>query len=389
MRIGFDISQTGTNKTGTGFFASSLIADLARLDRENDYILYPTFGEYFWDDHWAENVFQPVHPNFKTGIGQRTMREMRDFWRTPGEDFETRLGNPDLIHANNFYVPKKLNHARLVYSLYDLGFLDEPDWTTETNRIVCFEGVFRASLFADALLAISAATRAIFLQYFPHYPPERVITIPLGSRFPADAEVAARSPHPRVQAGKFWLSVSTLEPRKNFRRLIEAYALLKKAYGQTLPLVMTGGKGWLMEDFGREVERMGLDKDIIHLGYVDEATLRWLYQNCFAFVFPTLYEGFGMTVLEAMSQGAAVITSNTTSLPEVAGDAGLLVDPYDVGAIFNAMQALADGRANREEMRSRSRQQAARFSWEKTAQTTLETYRQVMDWPKFCPRQET
>jgi glycosyltransferase involved in cell wall biosynthesis len=386
MKIGFDISQTGNNKTGTGVFAYSLIDELSRLDHENEYILYPTFGEYFGVENWTETIYRPVKENFKTGLGHRTMPEMRNFWRFPPADFEDQLGNPDIIHANNFYVPQKSPNFRLVFSLYDIGFLEEPEWTTETNRVVCFDGVFRASLFADALLAISDSTRRIFLEYFPHYPPERVITIPLGSRFPSGAEIAAISPHHKVLPGKFWLTASTLEPRKNFSRLIEAYGQLKKAYGQTYPLVMTGAQGWLMENFGREVEKLGLQDDIIQLGYVNETTLRWLYQNCFAFAFPTLYEGFGMTVLEAMSQGAAVVTSNTTSLPEVAGDAGILVDPYDVGAIFNGLQMLVDGRANREEMRAKSRQRAALFSWEKTARGTLEIYRQVMDWPKFCPR---
>jgi glycosyltransferase involved in cell wall biosynthesis len=386
MKIGFDISQTGKNKTGTGVFASSLIDELSRLDSENEYILYPTFGEYFWEENWAESIYQPAKENFKTGLAHRTPREMRNFWRMPPADFENQLGNPDILHACNFYVPRNTQNFRLVFSLHDLGILEEPEWSTETNRIVCFDGIFRASICADAMLAISASTRRIFLEYFPHYPPERVIAVPLASRFPRGAGNAASTPHPKVIPGKFWLTVSTLEPRKNFRRLIEAYGLLKKTYGQTYPLVMTGGQGWLMENFGREVERMGLKNDIIHLGYVDEATLCWLYQNCFAFAFPTLYEGFGMTVLEAMSQGAAVITSNTTSLPEVAGDAGILVDPYDVGSILNAMQALLDGRANREEMRAKSLQRAALFSWEKVARETLAIYRQVIDWPKFCPR---
>ena len=128
--------------------------------------------------------------------------------------------------------------------------------------------------------------------------------------------------------------MGSLEPRKNHRRLLEAYA----RSGSSLPLVLAGGKGWLMDDFMGPGERPA---GVVLTGYVADSELEWLYRNCFGFVYPSLFEGFGMPVLEALSLGAPVICSNTTSLPEVAGEAGLLVDPLDAGAIAAAMARLA------------------------------------------------
>ena len=110
--------------------------------------------------------------------------------------------------------------------------------------------------------------------------------------------------------------------------------------GENLPLVFAGGKGWLLENFVSTINELGLAENVIMLGYVDDNQLSWLYRNCYAFVYPSLFEGFGLPVLEAMSLGAAVITSNTTSLPEVVGDAGLLVNPYQAEEIMTAMQQM-------------------------------------------------
>jgi glycosyltransferase involved in cell wall biosynthesis len=160
--------------------------------------------------------------------------------------------------------------------------------------------------------------------------------------------------------------VGSLEPRKNHRRLLEAYA----RSGSRLPLVLAGGKGWLMDDF----TGTGHPAGVTLTGYVSDSELEWLYRNCFGFVYPSLFEGFGMPVLEALALGAPVICSNTTSLPEVAGEAALLVDPLDAGAIAAAMVRLASGEIGREVLRTAGLRQARRFSWEASARKLLGVY---------------
>lgn len=377
MKIGFDVSQTGDNKAGCGYLAYSLIRALAEIDSHNEYLLYPTFGDFYFDPNWPKTVVKVSQDNFRQGLGHATLKEARAFWGNPPPDFEGLLGEPQIIQANNFFCPTGLKSARLVYVLYDMGFLHEPDATTETNRIGCFSGVFRASLYADHIIAISSFSREHFLRVFPHYPADRISVIPLASRFQIDSET--KKPNAlNLNPGRFWLNVGTLEPRKNQLRLLGAYAKLKAELGGAYPLVLAGGKGWLMGDFDQSIANLGLEADVIRPGYVDDQQLAWLYRNCYAFIYPSLFEGFGLPVLEAMSLGAAVIASNTTSLPEVVGEAGLLVDPYDQEAIFSAMHALANHPGERDHLSALALDRAKEYSWQGTAKRVLKVYKNLL-----------
>ena len=377
MRIGFDVSQTGRTKAGCGYLADGLIRELSKIDAENEYVLYPAVGDVFWDPDCARDTFHCNLPNFRRQPAPKSFEASQSFWRNPGEDFDEALGSPDIFHANNFYCPSGLRRARLIYTLYDLAFISHPDWTTEANRLGCFYGMFRASLKADLIVSISESSRKHFLEVFPHYPADRVVVVYPGSRFPSPVELPRPEALRRFQPGKFWLSVATLEPRKNHKRLLRAYAALKQKRPDPLPLVLCGGKGWLMDEFESELASLGLTEDVILTGYLENDALQWLYQNCFAFVYPSYFEGFGLPVLEAMSLGAPVIASKATSIPEIVGSAGLLIDPYDEASILSAMERLLGGEVSRDRLRSAGREQASLFSWEASARQMLELYRQV------------
>src|SRR5687768_15888293 len=167
MRIGFDVSQTGPRKAGCGFYAEGLLRALAECDGNSEYILYPTFGDHFFDPDIDAGDLASAR-NIRLGPHQRSHAAAKAFWSTERAELETELGNPDIIHANNFFAPRSLNHARLVFTLYDLSFLENCSWTTETNRTGCFEGVFRASVSADWMLAISKYTKERFISNYPH-----------------------------------------------------------------------------------------------------------------------------------------------------------------------------------------------------------------------------
>lgn len=375
MRIGFDVSQTGTNKAGCGYFADSLIRYLAQLDAKNEYILYPTFGDFYFDSNWPGSTCQIQRSNVRRGLAHRTFAAAQLFWSTPPAQAESALGSPDIVHANNFYCPTWLKKARLVYTLYDLTFLEHPEWTTEANRSGCFDGVFHASLYADYVVAISDYTREHFLKTFPHFPASKITTVYPASRFAGQTVERARPASlPALESEGFWLNVATLEPRKNHERLLSAYAELKRCLGSVLPLVLVGARGWLIEGFRRRIVELGLENDVLLLGYVDDTDLQWLYQNCFAFIYPSMFEGFGLPVLEAMSLGAPVISSNTTSLPEIVGSAGLLVEPLEVNSIFEAMLQLAEDEEARLDLKRRALGRSTEFSWEHTARQVLKLY---------------
>ncbi len=378
MKIGFDISQTGRLKAGCGYFADSLIRNLAEIDRENDYILYPTFGNLFWDPHWSSDICRIDKPNFGHGLGHKNHEAINLFWSDPAANFETHLGNPDIIHSNNFYCPLGLKKARLLYTLYDLSFLIHPKWTTEQNRTGCFKGVFNASIYADFIISISHYSRRHFLEVFPHYPPDRIVVVHPASRFLEATDIAPPPKASFLKKDQFWLSVGVLEPRKNHNGLLKAFAQYKADHGKTFPLILAGGEGWLMEDFKKIIKDLNLQQDVILLGYVDDGTLQWLYQNCFAFLYPSFFEGFGLPVLEAMSLGTPVIASNAASLTEIVEQAGVLIDPKSEKEMLQAMNYIGDSPEFRISLKEKAFRQAGKFSWRSAAAAVLQTYQEAL-----------
>lgn len=384
MRIGFDVSQTGNNKAGCGYFADSLIQAVTKLDIRNKYILYPNFGTSFWDPKGKQTTRKIDRSNVSIRLIGKNFSDSMTFWKNLPSDAEERLKNPDIIHANNYSCPRGLKMARIVYTLHDLNFLERPEWSTEQNRSVCFNGVFTASIYADFILAISRYSMEKFLEFFPHYPRERMRVVYPGSRFGKEYVSRSQDRGPKgLRPGEFWLTVGTLEPRKNLRNLLKAFAQHKKQMDDRYILALAGGKGWLEDNLQEFIKRTGLESSVRTLGYVSDNELSWLYKNCFCFVYPSLYEGFGLPVLEAMNFGAAVITSNATSLSEVGGDAVHYVDPTDQDDIAEAFNLIRKKRQYRELLKRKAVSRAEKFSWEKSAAEVLQIYDHIMTIDKF------
>lgn len=374
MRIGFDISQTGTQKAGCGFVATNLIEHLTAIDSNNQYILYANFGPYVWDPAHATATFRTTKPNVSVQFDGFSHQQSQRFWQQPSANRDAQMGSPQIVHANNYFCPTDLQEAKLIYTLHDLAFTIYPELTTEANRIVCFDGAFQASLYADKIMAVSNYSRQHFLEIFPHYPAEQIHVLYPASRFQTNSPVEAV---PNLPDDAFWLFVGTLEPRKNLRRLLAAYAELWRTGQTSFPMVIAGGQGWLEKDLSAYLDELGITDRVHLLGYVSDAQLYWLYQHCFAFVYPSLFEGFGLPVIEAMSAGAAVITSDVSSLPEVAGDAALLVNPQEVTSILSEMSRLLMDETVYRQCQERAVRRAARFSWDKTAVSLLQLYEEL------------
>jgi glycosyltransferase involved in cell wall biosynthesis len=382
MKVGFDISQTGKDKAGCGYFADSLIQSLTNMDKENEYILYPHFGTSFWDPTAEKTSRNIERSNVSRILISNNFQESRDFWKHLPANGEEMLGSPDIIHANNFSCPRGIKRARIVYTLYDLAFLVYPEFTTEQNRWTCFNGVFNAACYADFIVAISNYSRSNFLEIFPHYPADRVRVAHLGSRFSSISEYDLGSVIEGLVPNKFWLAVGTLEPRKNVRRLLRAFASFVRCNPNSLTLVLAGGRGWLEDDIEEFIGVLEIREHVKILGYVKDEELIWLYKNCYAFIYPSLFEGFGLPVLEALSLGAAVVTSSTTSLPEVAGDAACYIDPLKEEDAVAAMSRLMTDECYRMKLKSLSKSQAMKFSWDRCAAEVLDIYEEVMNIPK-------
>jgi len=176
----------------------------------------------------------------------------------------------------------------------------------------------------------------------------------------------------------YLLCVSSIEPRKNFERIIRVFAqLVKQPQYEQLKLVCVGGQGWKNTNIFELVQELGLEGKVKFLGYVEQEKLPGIYQGASIFLYPSLYEGFGLPVLEAMASGTPVITSDVSSLPEVAGQAAIMIDPYDEKQLYDSIQHLLVNKGKRQELSRRGSLQAQKFSWEQTARNTLEVYKKV------------
>jgi glycosyltransferase involved in cell wall biosynthesis len=287
------------------------------------------------------------------------------------------------LHANNFWCPHQRLSARLIYTLYDINFVEEPSWTTEVNRVGCFAGVFNAVVAADLIIALSEFTRQHFLRIFPSFPTDRIEVVHPCSKFMnLDEPGAPPKVSGKLAPQEFWLSVGTIEPRKNQLRLLRSYAQYLKAGGPAFPLVLAGGTGWLMEHFPDEITRLDIQDQVVLAGYVTDQELIWLYRNCYANVYVSLFEGFGLPVLEGMQFGTATIASEATSIPEIAADAAVLIDPTSEAGIASAMLGLAKDNEHRLSLTALGKRRAAQFSWADSVRRTLDMYARVLAMPK-------
>jgi glycosyltransferase involved in cell wall biosynthesis len=379
LRIGFDISQAGPGKAGCGYFADALVKALLNQNSEYKFSLYTNFGDFYFNP--SMSTFRDYGDGVDYGRSYSNYEEAKQFWFK--ENLETELGNPDLIHSNNFWCPNQLKKSKLIYTLYDLSFALYPEFTTEANRVGCFEGVFKASIFADWIVAISESSRQDFIRMFPHFPAHRIEVIYPSSRFNDSLDMGTKpSSIGSIQPKQFLLSVGTIEPRKNQKNLLRAYSLYKKTGARFLPLIFAGGSGWLMDDFLDFIKELGLENDVHVLGYVTDRELIWLYRNCYVNLYSSLFEGFGLPVIEGMQFGAPSIVSNVSSMPEAAGSAAIMLSPEDIKGWGDAIASLVNDELRSEDLRVASLNQSMKFAWNDSAKKLFDLYARAIENPK-------
>lgn len=282
--------------------------------------------------------------------------------------------NSMLYHATEHLLPRL--DTPTVLTVHDLIFERHPEHHTRRNVWFLKVGMRLFTRAAGAIIAVSEQTRRDLIDLYALSADKiHVVYEGVDPRFrPAsEAEVARVRAHYRL-ARPYLLMVGTLEPRKNHAAALQALARLK-AEGHPHMLVIVGGSGWLFEPVHRLVEDLGLQNDVLFTGYVPAADLPALYSGAACVLLPSLYEGFGFPVLEAMACAAPVVCSNVSSLPEVTGDAALLVPPTDVDALVAALRLVLSQPALTDVLRCRGPLQAARFRWDRCAAETVEVYR--------------
>ena len=286
----------------------------------------------------------------------------------------------DLIHATDHSVPKCAS-VPVVATLMDAIPLSHPEWVGSELRTLKNALWKRAASWADSVITISEYSRTELARWIG-IDPSRITVIPLGVneswyRTVSD-EALARVRQKYALPEQFFVCVGTLQPRKNVGRTIEAHRALPDAVRRRCPLVIIGRAGWRCEDVLSLIEQESASGAVRWLQHVPDDDLLPVLKHATALLFPSLAEGFGLPVVEAFAAGLPVITSNTTSLPEVAGDAALMIDPLDVDAISGAMARVLDDGALADRLRGLGLARARQFTWQQCARATVGVYDAVL-----------
>lgn len=377
-RIGIDVTSALTQGGGIGRYTRELVHALVSLDKSNDYRLFS-----------ARIQDQPPVPNplpessaityHEAPLSERWLYRLWYRARLP-IPVQWVTGKLDLFHSPDFVLPPTGGNIPTLLTVHDLSFVHYPETFPETlvkylNSIVPWS-VERAT----HVLADSKATKADLMAVW-QVPEEKITVLYSGvsERFRPVEDKKERAQVRRVyNLGErpYVLAVGTVQPRKNYQMLVRAF----RPVAERLPhkLVVAGGKGWMEEEMTAEVERQGLQERVLFTGFVADAHLPALYSEASLLAFPSLYEGFGLPILEAMACGVPTVISDGSSLPEVAGEAAVQLSATDEAAWSETLLTLLENDQKRESMVEAGFAQVARFSWFKAAQKLIQVYETLL-----------
>jgi glycosyltransferase involved in cell wall biosynthesis len=366
MRVAIDTRKI--HDFGIGTYIRNLLRQLARIDRDTEYVLLcrePDLG-----------IAAQLGPNFRSVREPSPNYSLREQLHVP---WVLRRERPDVYHAPHYVLPAAVR-CRSVVTIHDCIHLMFPQYLP--NRAAY--AYARASMWAaarrsDRILTVSHASKRDILHLF-NVKPEKIVVVynAIDEHFsatPSDDYVARIRERYQLDH-KFVLYVGNIKPHKNLVRLIEAFSQLRRTHDD-LKLLIIGDEISKLPALRRAVHRHKLHKHVRFLGYLKDDTLTVLYRLASVFVFPSLYEGFGLPPLEAMASGTPVVTSNVSSLPEVTGGAAVLVDPYDVDSIADGVRRILDDPQLAEGLRIKGLSRAREFSWERSVEKTQRVYREV------------
>jgi glycosyltransferase involved in cell wall biosynthesis len=347
---------------GIGTYIRNLLRELARTDQDTEYVLLSREADL--------GVAAQLGPNFRSVLEPSPNYSVREQLHVP---WVLRRERPDVFHAPHYVLPPGV-HCRSVVTIHDCIHLMFPQYLPSRAAYAYARAtMWAAARRSDRILTVSEASKRDILHFF-NVPPEKIVVVynAIDEHFrntpPEDTVARVRE---RYQLDhKFVLYVGNIKPHKNLVRLIEAFDELRKHGFEDLKLLIIGA-------LRRAVHRHKLHKHVRFLGYLSDETLAVLYRLASAFVFPSLYEGFGLPPLEAMASGTPVVTSNVSSLPEVTGDAAVLVDPYDVDSIVEGLRRVLSDPALAAELGRRGQERAREFSWARSVEKTRQVYQEL------------
>lgn len=360
MNIGIDGFEANTEKrVGIGRYAYQLLTELSKLDGQNSYTIF--LPQQPLPD------MPPPKKNWQYVVGR-----LGSFWtvrQLPGLIKKQPL---DLFFSPTHYAPW-FSSVPKILSIMDLSYLHYPYMFRKKDLIqLKYMGGYSIKR-ANQIFTISEFSKSEIVKFYKKRTEDVVVTYP-GINY-SRQKMLKHVQHDKVHKGKpFILFVGTIQPRKNIVRLIEAFEQLK----EEALLVIVGKRGWLYEPILKRMEESKKSKDIVYLDFVGDEELATLYTQARCFTLPSLYEGFGIPVADAMSYGCPVVVSDTTSLPEVAGEAGIYVDPLNIDSIAGGLhKALQLTETERMRLVNKGKEHIQKFSWEACARKTLEVFKSL------------
>ncbi len=385
LQVVIDATPVDPKPSGVGFYVANLISALQRLQAQDDFQLgiafQPGLKKWLRGD-WSFPDCLQKHPNlhlfpmpvrFSNLLISRQVNPITSY-------FEKFFGYPNIVHGTNYSV-YPCHKSRKVMNLYDLTFIKYPHFTNSVVETYTAK-VKQCLEWTDLVLTISESSKQDIIKYL-QVDEKKVVVTPLASRYHTDYFADGRIDELSKQiqydlSQPYLLFVSTIEPRKNIQAIISAFNYLKEKHKIPHNLVMIGRKGWHYEPIFTAIEKSPWKNKIHHLDYLSDELVALFYAKADVFVYPSHYEGFGLPVLEAMTIGTPVVTSNTSSLPEVAGDAALLINPDEPMQLAEAILKLITDSELHQEFIDKGKERAKTFSWERTAKETLKAYRSII-----------
>jgi glycosyltransferase involved in cell wall biosynthesis len=374
MKVLVDCTQITKNKAGVGAYALNLTRELVKRQDETLEVtlLIQDDDPDFSSDGESIRLVKVPAKLFRSLPFRFLMEQLYIPWLI-------RKHNVDVLHSLHYSFPLLPMRARKIVTVHDLTSVIMPEVHTYIKRAYCRFFIRAANRFADALIFVSNSTKEDWTRHFQRIS-QLSFVIPLGKAGIFRPGLSPEQIDLTLQKYKidkpFLLYIGTIEPRKNLTRLVEAFSQLTQSFPMH-NLVIAGMKGWMYDQLFDAVRSLELQTRVIFTGFVAEEDKPYLISGAEVFVYPSLYEGFGIPALEAISCGTPTLTSNVSSLPEVVGDAALLVDPRSVNDIaFNLSRLLTDEDL-RDSLCRKSVYQASLFEWGRTADETIHAYRMV------------
>ncbi|MDY6786043.1 MAG: glycosyltransferase family 1 protein [Cyanobacteriota bacterium] len=379
LKIAIDATSVRAKPSGIGIYVTRLIQNLAQLQTSENFelttVYHPSFKNWllrrFSTPLELQNFPSPHLIPIPVTLVHRAIRNSN----LGLSYFEKYFECPDILNGTDYFVYPCRQSAKAM-TIYDLTFLKYPEYASPIVRNTYADRVRFCLQWTDLIITFSRAAQQDIARYF-NYNPDRIVVTPLASRFSQKSFNSEKSQQFESFSCPYLLFVSTLEPRKNITGLIEAFNWLKRRHNIEHHLILIGKLGWNYQPILDAIARSPWNHQIHHLNYLSDEEVAQFYAKADVFIYPSHYEGFGLPVLEAMTLGAPVITSNTSSLPEVAGDAALLIDPREPVQIAEAIFRVISDSTLRHSLIAKGKERAKLFSWERTARETLRAYRML------------